>query len=102
MARDEDVEQQDAESADDEELEFGARSGGTGVAFLVGVIVGALVGAGTALLLAPERGEVTRGRIRRRMRRVRNEAAERVGELRDDAERELRRARRRVRRHLPD
>jgi len=102
MARDEDEDMRDEEAPEDEVLEQRVRPGGSGVGFLVGLIVGALVGAGTALLLAPERGEVTRGRIRRRMRRVRDETADRVGELRDDAERELRRARRRVRRHLPD
>jgi gas vesicle protein len=76
--------------------------GGTGVGFLVGLVVGALLGAGTALLLVPARGDVTRRRIGRRLRRIREETSERVGDMRDDAERELRRARRKIKRHLPD
>jgi gas vesicle protein len=76
--------------------------GGTGVGFLVGLVVGALVGAGTALLLAPARGDVTRRRIGRRFRHMRDQASDRVGDMRDDAERELRRARRKIKRHLPD
>jgi ElaB/YqjD/DUF883 family membrane-anchored ribosome-binding protein len=100
MAKD-DVELVEPDEVLDEDEEQ-SLAGGTGVGFLVGLVVGALVGAGTALLLAPARGEVTRRRLQRRMRRLRDDASERVGDLRDDAERELRRARRRVRRHLPD
>jgi hypothetical protein len=107
MARDEveELEQDDEELEELEEddlPELGARSGGSAVGFLIGFVLGALVGAGAALLAAPERGNVTRGRLRRRMRRMRDGAVERVGEIRDDAERGIRRARRRVRRHLPD
>jgi hypothetical protein len=36
------------------------------------------------------------------MRRVRDDTVDRVGEIRDDAERGIRRDRRRVRRKLPD
>jgi len=101
MARDdadETIEQDDDledELADDREW-----SGGSGAAFVVGLVLGVLVGAGTALLLAPERGDVTRRRIGRRVQRLRRGAAERFEDVRDGAERELRRARRRVRRHL--
>jgi len=103
MARDEmDDLERDDESTEDEELDVDTRPGGSGVGFLVGLVLGALVGAGTALLLAPERGAVTRRKLRRRMQRMGHDAADRVGDLRDGAEREFRRARRRVRRHLPD
>jgi gas vesicle protein len=98
MAKDdEDLVDPDEEIEEADELE--ARGG---VGFLIGFVVGALVGAGTALLLAPARGDVTRRRIRRRMHRLRDDASHRVDELRDDAEREFRRARRRIKRHLPD
>ena len=40
------------------------------VAFLAGVIVGATVGAGVALLLAPQSGRSTRRRLMRQGRRV--------------------------------
>ncbi|MDH4043853.1 MAG: YtxH domain-containing protein [Gemmatimonadota bacterium] len=104
MARDDvdELEQDEEESEDEEVLELGARSGRSTVGFLVGFVLGALVGAGAALLAAPERGQVTRSRLRRGMRRMRDGAVDRVGEIRDDAEREIRRARRRVRKHLPD
>ena len=104
MARDEDeigMVEKDAESAEDVGDE-GERSAGPGIGFVVGFVLGALVGAGTALLLAPARGEVTRRRIGRRLRRLREGATDRLGEIRDGAERELKRAKRGVRRHLPD
>lgn len=102
MARDDDeiVEQDEALELDDDDV-LDLR-GGSGVGFLVGLVLGALVGAGTALLLAPDRGDVTRRRIGRQVRRLRRGAQDRFEEVRDGAERELRRARRKVRRHLPD
>jgi len=102
MARDAE-EAMDQDDVPEEDLDDGGGGGGrSGVGFVVGLVLGALVGAGTALLLAPERGEVTRRRIGRRVRRFRQGAAERMEDVRDSAERELRRAKRRVRRHLPD
>jgi YtxH-like protein len=66
---------------------------GAGVLSL-GVIAGALVGAGVALLLAPQSGAETRERIADRARRLRTHADEGWDDLRD----ELRRLRRRSRR----
>jgi len=100
MAKD-DGEEMDLEERNEDDDPTEPR-GGSGLGFLIGFVVGGLVGAGTALLLAPARGDVTRRRIGRRLRRLRDQAAERVGDVRDDAERELRRARRRIKRHLPD
>ncbi len=65
--------------------------------FFGGLVLGVLLGAGTALLLAPERGTMVRRRIGRRVRRLRHDAEEKVGELRDNAEHEFKRARRRLR-----
>jgi len=100
MAKD-DRDDEDFEEPTGEE-ELAEPRGGSGLGFLVGFVVGALVGAGTALLLAPAQGAVTRRRIGRGLRRMRDQASERVGDIRDDAEREFRRARRRIKRHLPD
>lgn len=63
-------------------------------AFGLGVLAGALVGAGVALLFAPESGEETRERIATRARDFGVRADEGWNDLRD----ELRRLRRRSRR----
>jgi len=65
--------------------------GGSGKArtFAAGLILGALVGAGLALLLAPQSGADTRRDLARRARLLRDEARERY----DEAKRRLRRAR---------
>lgn len=49
-----------------------ARSGG----FAAGLLLGVLIGAGVALLAAPERGSRTRRTLRRGLRRLRDEAGE--------------------------
>ena len=66
---------------------------GAGVLSL-GIIAGAIVGAGVALLLAPQSGEETREQIVTRARRLGTRADEGWEDLRD----ELRRLRRRSRR----
>jgi gas vesicle protein len=65
--------------------------GGNGKArtFAAGLILGALVGAGLALLLAPQSGADTRRDLARRARRLGNEARDRY----DEAKRRVRRAR---------
>lgn len=60
----------------------------------LGIIAGALVGAGVALLLAPQSGEETREQLVSRARRLGDRADEGWDDLRD----ELRRLRRRSRR----
>jgi gas vesicle protein len=71
------------------------REGGNGGirTFAAGLLIGALVGAGIALLVAPSSGEETRRVIARRARRLAVDARERY----EDARHELRQAR--VRRH---
>jgi hypothetical protein len=66
---------------------------GAGV-FTLGAVAGALVGAGVALLLAPQSGVETRDEIASRARRLRSRADDSWDDLRD----ELRRLRRRSRR----
>jgi len=65
--------------------------GGSGKArtFAAGLILGALVGAGLALLLAPQSGAETRRELGRRARRLADETRDRY----DEAKRRLRRAR---------
>jgi len=65
-----------------------------------GLLVGALVGAGTALLLAPQSGRETRGAIGRRARSARYRAADTWDDLADELSAVARRGRRRARRAL--
>ncbi len=62
--------------------------------FAAGMLIGALVGAGLALLLAPRSGEETRHALRRKARRLADDARDRYLEARE----QLRRARERRRR----
>ncbi len=61
-------------SNEDEELAEDAVDAGVpedarvSVGFAVGLTFGVMIGAGLALLFAPERGDKTRGRLRRRLR----------------------------------
>lgn len=57
-----------------EEAEESPRGWSAG-SFLAGIVVGAAVGAGMALLMAPDSGEDTRRAIRKRMRGYRRDAA---------------------------
>jgi len=45
-------------------------------AFAAGVVFGVFLGAGIALMFAPERGDKTRRRLRRRLQRLREDTAE--------------------------
>lgn len=49
--------------------------------FLTGLAVGLIIGAGVALLMAPQSGKRTRKRIRRTATDVREAAGERVDDL---------------------
>ena len=59
--------------------------------FLAGLAVGALLGAGVALLFAPDRGVNTRRRLGRRIRKLRDRSGSSVSELKERLSRELRR-----------
>ena len=65
------------------------RHGGAGGTFAAGLIIGGLLGAGLALLLAPQAGEDTRRLVSRRAKRLIGDAKDRY----DDTKRRLRRAR---------
>jgi gas vesicle protein len=62
--------------------------------FIALTVLAAALGAGAALMLAPEAGDQTRERVGRRLRSFRGEAAETIAQLR----REIRRRRRQARR----
>ena len=101
MAREREMERVEDEAADDELEEIVEAEGATGiVGFLSGFVLGALAGAGIALLLAPERGDVTRRRIRKKFRDVSSDARDQFDDWKDDAERELRRRQRQIRKRL--
>ncbi|HEU5050403.1 MAG TPA: YtxH domain-containing protein, partial [Gemmatimonadales bacterium] len=58
---------------------------------VAGVILGAIIGAGIALLVAPRSGEETRRQISRRAREFGDDARDRIGEASKRTRRELRR-----------
>jgi uncharacterized membrane protein YccC len=104
MARDKELDlvEDDEDFSDEEELEALVEAEGASglIGFIGGLLLGTLIGAGVALLVAPERGDVTRRRIRTKVRDVTGDAREQFEDLRDGAERELRRRRRKIRRRL--
>lgn len=58
--------------------DYGSNSGAVG--FLAGAVLGGVIGAGVALLLAPQSGKETRAMLKRKAREV----GEDVKEFRDD------------------
>ena len=101
MTREKDLDLVEDEAQDDELEEIVEAEGATGiVGFLSGLVLGALAGAGIALLLAPERGDITRRRIRKKFRDVSTDAREQFDDWKDDAGRELKRRQRQVRKRL--
>jgi gas vesicle protein len=68
--------------------------------FAAGALLGASLGAGAALLFAPQSGEETRYRLTRRGRRFRERTADAWGDLRDELQYAARRGRRKLGRAL--
>lgn len=64
-------------------------------AFGLGLLLGAAIGAGAALLLAPASGEDTRRQLKRGARRIYARGSEAVADMREDADRMARRFARR-------
>jgi gas vesicle protein len=52
--------------------------------FIAGLVLGAVIGAGIAILTAPESGRKTRRRVRRMAGEIRKGAGSRLGDLTDD------------------
>lgn len=61
------------ESGEETETASSAR---VGAGFVSGMLFGILLGAGVALLFAPAQGEKTRGRLRKQMRSLKDDARE--------------------------
>jgi gas vesicle protein len=101
MDRDEELREsadaEGAERAERAEPEHRARGAG---GFAAGVLIGALIGAGLALLFAPESGGKIRRRLGRRMRRWRERARNEIDDASRLARRDLTRRRRRLRARL--
>lgn len=72
------------------------------VTFIAGLTIGALIGAASALLMAPQSGKRTRRDIARRAERLGDTASERFGEARDEATRLADRTRSETRRLARD
>ena|SRR5215210_5800449 len=68
--------------------------------FMAGILFGALLGAGLALLLAPDRGEKIRDRLKRRMRSLGEDARSGIDRAGSATRKELRRRQRRIRAEL--
>lgn len=101
---DEELQDQDEDELDEgdevvETTESGGGRSGT-LSFMAGMVLGALVGAGVALLMAPERGSVTRRRLKKFVSRIRNDAKEQMDDWRDDVKAELKRRRRQIREQI--
>jgi gas vesicle protein len=71
----------------------GRRRAGAG-GFAAGLLFGVILGAGVALLLAPDRGSRTRRALQRGLRRFRDEAGEGLERAGSRTRRELKRRRR--------
>ena len=71
-------------------------------ALATGLAIGLIVGAGVALLFAPQRGQETRYEIGRGFRRLRHRGHDAWGDLRDELHRVRRRFRRDRRRARAD
>jgi hypothetical protein len=92
----------EAEELSDEELEevLDVESVSGAGLFAAGLLLGLIVGAGAVWLTAPARGDVTRRRMKRKLRDLRDDARDHIEDWRDDARRGIDRQRRRVRRRL--
>ncbi len=71
------------------------------VSFISGLILGAALGAGVALLTAPEQGTRTRRKIRRAASHIREGASDRWDDLADDLKRRVDDTVKSARRRLP-
>lgn len=68
--------------------------------FLVGLLVGSLVGAGTMLLLAPQSGKKTRAKIQKKSLELRNHSAEAIEDAVSQAGAKVRQVRTGVRKEV--
>lgn len=83
-----------------EDISTAGTASRTGAGFLAGIVFGVFLGAGIALFLAPDRGDRTRNKLRRRMRSLREGALEGLDRAGSRTRNELRRKQRRIRAEL--
>lgn len=83
-----------------EDIPLGDAASRTGAGFLAGLVFGVFLGAGLALLFAPDRGDRTRDRMKRRIRSLREEALDSIDQAGTRTRKELRRRQRRLRAEL--
>lgn len=57
--------------------------------FVSGLVLGAVIGAGIALLMAPEKGDRTRRRLRKTASHLKSGAGDRLEDLADDVTRKV-------------
>jgi gas vesicle protein len=89
------------ESLDESSREIEATDPPKGSAgFSAGLLLGIVLGAGVALLFAPEQGQKTRGRLRKRMRSLSEDAREGIDRAGTRTRKELLRRKRRLREEL--
>ncbi|HEX5632235.1 MAG TPA: YtxH domain-containing protein [Gemmatimonadales bacterium] len=72
----------------------------SGSGFAMGLVLGALIGAVAALAYAPERGDVMRRKVGRKLRRAGDTAREVLEDTADEVRGEIARRRRDVARNL--
>jgi gas vesicle protein len=65
--------------------------------FFVGVLVGAVIGSGVALLIAPQSGKRTRRQLLKAVNTAREGAGERFGDIADDVRGAVETGRKRIR-----
>jgi hypothetical protein len=88
--------EREEQMAEEEADRLPQREPGGSAALVTGIVLGALLGAGIALLFAPDRGTKTRRRVGRHLRRWSEEAADTFDDTASRARRELTRRRRRL------
>ena len=88
------------ESLDESSREIEAADSSKGPGFAAGLLFGVVLGAGFALLFAPEQGQKTRGRLRRGMRSLGEDAREGIDRAGARTRKELLRQKRRLRAEL--
>jgi gas vesicle protein len=93
------TEENQAETLPATEAEIGETPHGRG-GFVAGLLFGVFLGAGLALFLAPDRGDKTRRRLRRRMHQLREGARDSLDEAGSRTRKELQRRKRRLRAEL--
>ncbi len=74
-------------ASDDEEETAMRHEGRRAKTFLAGLAIGALVGAGLALLFAPQSGEETRHAVSRKAKRFARDARDRYDDIRERMQR---------------